>query len=314
MTLEITVTPRDLRHLEHILPHQLRQWAAQVDEIVCTADLHPTPGQIEDHDAQALLRFVEQCLSDYPHARLAVADYSPPASRAVSEMFFDGRPAPSKTFRAGPFYAYFYGWYVARNDVVLHLDSDMLFGGGSQSWVAEGVELLREDGNVLLCEPLPGPPRADGAIVQPAEPYPRRASAFRFASVTTRLFLLDRRRLLDRVGVVEVRRHPPARRRVPLAMWLKGLRTMPPRDRLRPLVLSTPAYELPERLLGEAMVKATLRRVAFLGRSPGMWSLHPLDRSERFYTSLPALIERIEHSDVTEDQRGHYDLRESMLA
>ena len=314
VTLEITVAPRDLRHLEHILPHQLRQWAAQVQEIVCTADLQPIPGQSERHDSRALVRCVEQCLSDYPHARLAVADYSPTTSQAVSEMFFDGRPAPPKTFRAGPFYAYFYGLYAARNDLVLHLDSDMLFGGGSQTWVAEAVQLLRNDEDVLLCEPLPGPPRADGAIMQPAEPYTPRAPAFCFATVTTRLFLLDRRRLLHRVGVLEVRRHPPARRRVPLATWLSGLRTMPLRDRLRPLVLSTPPYELPERLLGEAMVKAALQRVAFLGRWPGMWSLHPTQRTEWFYRSLPALIERIEHSEVAEDQRGHYDVRESMLA
>jgi hypothetical protein len=312
--LEITVAPRDLRHLEHILPHQLRQWADQVQEIVCTADLRPSAGEIEQHDAEALVRFVESCSSDYPHARLAVADYSPATSKAVSAMFFGGHRVPAKTFRAGPFYAYFYGLYAAGNDFVLHLDSDMLFGGGSKTWVTEAVELLREDEDVLLCEPLPGPPRADGAIMQPAEPYMRRASAFRFATVTTRLFLLHRQRLLHRVGVLEVRRHPPVRRRVPLATWLRGLRMMPLGDRLRPLVLSTPPYELPERLLGDAMVKAALQRVAFLGEPPGMWSLHPADRTDRFYASLPTLIERIEHRDVTDDQRGHYDLRESMLA
>jgi hypothetical protein len=312
--LEITVAPRDLRHLKHILPHQLRQWAAQVQEIICTADLQATAGQIEEHDARALVRFVEQCLSDYPHARLAVADYSPVMSEAVSAMFFDGRPIPPKTFRAGPFYAYFYGLYAARNDLVLHLDSDMLFGGGSKTWVAEAVALLREDENVLLCGPFPGPPRADGAIMQPAKPYARRAMAFRFTTVTTRLFLLDRQRLLHRIRVVKIRRHPPVRRRVPLATWLGGLRTMPHSDRLRPLVLSTPPYELPERLLGESMVKAGLERVAFLGAPPGMWSLHPPDRTDRFYASLPALIERIERGDATEDQRGHYDLRESMLS
>jgi hypothetical protein len=44
-----------------------------------------------------------------------------------------------------------------------------------------------------------------------------------------------------------------------------------------------------------------------------MWSLHPLDRSQRFYERLPALIERVEAGDVPDDQRGHYDVLPSML-
>jgi hypothetical protein len=311
--LEITVAPRDLRHLEYVLPHQLRCWAAQVQEIICTADLARTPGETVEYDVRALTRFVECCLSGYSHARLAVADYSPATTEAVGAMFFGGRRVPAKTFRAGPFYAYFYGLYAAGNDFVLHLDSDMLFGGGSQTWVAEAVELLREDQDVLLCGPHPGPPRADGTIMQRHHQYARRPTAFRFDDVTTRVFLIDRHRLRHRVGAVDVRGHPPVRRRVPPATWIRGLRTMPFRDRLRPLVLSTPPYELPERLLGEAMAAAGLYRVAFLGRHPGMWSLHPPDRSERFYASLPTLVERVERGAVTEDQRGHYDVRESML-
>ena len=86
------------------------------------------------------------------------------------------------------------------------------------------------------------------------------------------------------------------------------------RDRLRPLTLSTLPYDLPERLLGEAMARAGLRRVDFLGSPPGMWSLHPPDRSERFYEALPRLIERVEDGHVSDDQRGNYDLVASMLA
>ena len=317
MTLEISIAPRDLRHLRETLPHQLRQWAGQVREVVCTVDLEPTPGEAglgAEHEAR-LLDFIEGCLSSYRHARLEVADYSATTRGAVGDRFFGGQAVPFKTARAGPFYAYFFGLHVARCDYVLHLDCDVFFGGGSQTWTQEAVEVLNERPDVLLCGPLPGPPRADGTIGQAAaEPEPHASPAFAFQTVTSRRFFIDLKRLNDRVGGLSVRRHTPRRTRVPLSLWLKGWRQMQLRDRLRPLTLSTPPYELPERLLGEAMTEAGLRRVDFLGSPPGMWSLHPPDRSERFYESLPRLIERVENGDVSDDQRGNYDVVDSMLA
>ena len=316
MTLEISIAPRDLRLLRATLPHQLRQWAVQVREIVCTIDLEPTPGEVglgKGHERQ-LLEFVQESLSQYRHGRLEVADYSAATRRAVAARFFGGQPVPAKTARAGPFYAYFYGLYVARCDYVLHLDCDVLFGGGSQTWASEALTLLRERPEILLCGPLPGPPRSDGTIAQTAVREPDASPAFAFATITSRRFLIDLKRLEERVGVLPVRRHASRRTRVPLSLWLKGWGRMQLRDRLRPLTLSTLAYDLPERLLGEAMTEAGLRRVDFLGSPPGMWSLHPPDRSERFYESLPRLVERVEHGDVPDDQRGNYDVLDSMLA
>jgi hypothetical protein len=167
---------------------------------------------------------------------------------------------------------------------------------------------------VLLCGPLPGPPRTDSTIAQAAEREPHPSLAFAFRTVTSRRFLIDLTRLEERVGPLSVRRHTPRRTRVPLSLWLKGWGRMQLRDRVRPLTLSTLPYDLPERLLGEAMTKAGLRRVDFLGDPPGMWSLHPPDRSERFYESLPRLVERVEQGDVSDDQRGNYDVLDSMLA
>ena len=316
MTLEISFAPRDLRHVVHVLPHQLRQWAGQVGEILCTVDLEPTPGEVQDaygNQVEDLLHLIDRCCSPYPHARVELADYSPATSAAISATFFGNQPVPAKTYRGGPFHAYFFGLYAAKYDYVLHLDSDMFFGGGSQSWTREAVELMQERTDVLLCGPLPGPPTPNGTLAQIARPDPHRAHAFRFSTMTTRRFLLDRKRFLAQIPVLRVRSHPPARRRVPLSVWLKEVRRMPLRDRLRPLVLSTPRNELPERLIGEAMTDAGLHRIDFLGRPPGMWSLHPREHSERFYEMLPTLVAKVENGDVPDDQRGHYDLVESTL-
>jgi hypothetical protein len=317
VTLEITLAPPDLRHAEHVLPHQLRTWAAQVDEILCVVDLRPVPGRPDqswEPDGRRIVDLVDACCAPYPHAQRRIVDYGADFTSAVSAFFLRGRPIPAKTYRGGPFYAYFFGLHEATHDYVLHLDSDIMFGGGSQTWVEEAVHLLGSQPDVLVCQPFPGPPREDGLVhAAGAEPEPGPIPAFRFRTITTRYFLIERNRFRERIGGLEVRAHSPVLRRVGVVEWLRGIGDLPLRDRLRPLTLATPRIDLPERLLGEAMDAAGMHRVDYLGRGPGMWTLHPRERTESYYELLPELVGRIERGDVTERQRGYYDLDESML-
>lgn len=86
------------------------------------------------------------------------------AVAAVSTMFFGGRSIPAKDFRGGPFYSYFFGLYSAKHNYVFHLNSDLMFGGGSSTWLAEAIKLLMERPDILVCTPLPGSPTADGQL------------------------------------------------------------------------------------------------------------------------------------------------------
>jgi hypothetical protein len=317
VTLEITLAPPDLRHAEHVLPHQLRTWAAQVREILCVVDLCPVPGRPDrswEPDGRRLVELVDACCAVHPHAHRRIVDYGADVASAVSAFFLRGKPIPAKTYRGGPFHAYFFGLHAASHDYVFHVDSDIMFGGGSQTWMDEAVHLLADRRDVLVCQPFPGPPRSDGRVhAAGAEPEPGPTRAFRFKTITTRYFLIDRHRFRERIGGLEVRAHSPVFKRVGLVAWLRGVRDLPFRDRLRPLTLATPRIDLPERLLGEAMVVAGMHRIDYLGREPGMWTLHPRERTERYYKLLPQLVGRIERGDVSEQQRGHYDLDESML-
>jgi hypothetical protein len=316
-SLEITLAPPDLRHAKHVLPHQLRTWSGQVDEVVCVIDLLPVAGRPNpswQSDGERLVELVDDCCTRVPHARRAVVDYGPEAARAVGDYFFFGSPVPAKTYRAGPFYAYFWGLHEAANDYVLHLDSDVMFGGGSQTWVNEAMQQLTARSDLLVCQPLPGPPKSAGSIeAAGAEPEAGAIPAFRFRTITTRYFLLDRSRFRDRIGGLRSRSHAPVFTRVRFREWLRHLGELPMRDRLRPLTLATPRVDLPERLLGEAMVAAGMYRLDYLGRPPGMWTLHPRERTETYYELLPQLVDRIERGDVTEEQLGQYDLDPSML-
>ncbi|MCH5625794.1 hypothetical protein MMB02_23995, partial [Salmonella enterica] len=91
----------------------------------------------------------------------------------------------------------------ARN--ILHIDGDMLFGGGSHTWVEEAIAYTEQDPTVLLTGPFPGPPRTDAAVHGHGLPAPERveiagAPAYRFQNASTRIFMLDMERLRATLG------------------------------------------------------------------------------------------------------------------
>jgi hypothetical protein len=298
VTLQINLAPMDLRHAREILPHELRQLGDQVTEILLVVDDNPGPKVdrvLWEHGKAGLKQLADDYRERYPHLRLVEVDYSPAAAKQVADAFAGGEPIPDKDWRGAPIYAYFYGLWAAEHDHIFHMDSDMMYGGGSQTWVAEAVELLQSRPDVLLCSPLPGPPTADGRLTAQTLPRePLDSLAYRADQVSTRVCMLDRARFFEKVGRIVVT--PPPRRKV----WLARVDGYPP-------------YDCGELLLSRALVNSGLVRIDFLGRDPGLWGVHPPYRSELFYERLPSLIARIEAGDVTEAQRGNYDVDDSML-
>lgn len=305
VTLHISVAPVDWRQAEHILPHQLMQWGAQVTDVQFTLDLHRSKGRYGVAGTEPLARLrdiLDRLCQQYPHAHVEEVDYSPAAAAAVADRFFGGQHVPKKNHYGGPYYAYFYGWHTARHDVVLHLDSDMLFGGGSQGWVREGMELLASRPDVVMCSPHPGPPpRRTGLLPHQLAAHGPSATqeqadppSYRMAGCSTRLFMLDRRSFISRLGPLPVER---------------------PRlkSHLRARVEGHVPVELPELTISRRMRTKGQWRVDFLGEEPGMWSLHPALRSEEFYDALPTLVSRIESGDIPDAQRGDFDVNDSLV-
>jgi len=302
VTLQINVAPTDFPHAVHTLPHQLRQWAQQVEEVLFTFDLHRTErggrfGEGWEERRAPMAALLEGLCSDYPRARISEVDYSPEKLSEVASAFTGGRPIPAKDTKGAPLYPYFHGLHEARNELVFHLDSDLMFGGGSQTWIAEAVALLTDRADVLACAPLPGPPTAEGVLRrQPAPRVEHSSLAFRFEAVSSRLLLIDLKRLRERI--------------LPLHL-LGPVRSL---SRAKARLHGNPPYRAAELTISAAMSAAGLCRVDLLGAAPGMWSLHPPYRSEQFYGALPRLIERIEAGDVPDAQRGDYELNDSMFA
>jgi hypothetical protein len=300
VTFQVNLAPADFPHARHTLPHQLRQWSSQVDEFLLTTDLHRVKhghfGEGWDERRAPLAALIAECAAEFPNIRALDVDYSAAASRRVSDTFFRGRPVPAKDLRGAPIYPYYFGLEAAKHDVVMHIDSDMMFGGGSQTWVEEALDLFAADPNVLTCSPLAGPPTHNGTL--PGQPtattYPALPTAFRFHWFSTRIFALSKRRFAERIGGVEPRRPE-----------LRGA--------IRAMLQGNPMADLAENVLSDAMVAAGMYRVDFLGSADGMWSLHPPYRSAAFYEQLPELIARIESGDVPEAQRGYYDINDALF-
>jgi hypothetical protein len=309
VTLEITVAPTDLPHARHVLAHQLRQWAAQVDDIQFTYDLHTSRGRFGAAAAErrpGMDALLADLCAEHPHARVREVDYAPETVRAVAQRFFGRDDLPAKNHYGGPVYSYFFGPHSARNDLVLHMDSDMLFGGGSQSWVREATEVLRDRPDIVFCSPFPGPPPPDGRIPpamlevhRAAGSDPRREEglpfpAYSFGGYSTRYALIDRRRLLERLAPLPAVRPP--------------LRSV-----ARAVVEGHPRFEIPETIITTQMHRRGERRLDLLGSGPGMWALHPAMRSAEFYAALPRLIERVEAGDMPAAQLGDFDVNDSLI-
>ncbi|MCI2238421.1 hypothetical protein MO973_17710 [Paenibacillus sp. TRM 82003] len=308
VTLEITVSPTDWRHAVHVLPHQLRQLAGQVEAVQFTLNRQQSRGRWGDAAARGaaeLEELLRELCERHPHARVREVDTSPAVRREVGERFFGGRPVPLKNHDGGPFYSYFFGWHTAPHDLVLHTDSDMLFGGGSPTWVAEAVDLLRSQPDVLCVAPLPGPPTPDGEFPEriraqhtrmggPPQRHEHPSLAYRLHGCSTRLWLFDRSTLAQRLG----------------GMPLEAPRL---RSALRARAEGNPPVELPEKSMSRRMNRLGLRRIDVLGTGPGMWSLHPTMRSEEFYAQLPEVVRRVEAGEVPPGQLGDYDVNDSFV-
>ena len=298
VTLQINLAPTDLPHARYILPHQLRQWAEQVDEVLLIVDLHQSKGRFSEGWQERLpgMRLlIDEYCAKYPNVRSLEVDYSLEVAASIGTQFFGGKPVPAKDWNGGPFYSYFFGLYAATHDYIFHMDSDMMYGGGSSTWIAEAIQLLTERPDVLICSPIPGPPTEDGRLrSQSLEIEPYSSLAFRSPALSSRHFFLDRKHF--RSCIQQLPLTQPPRRRV----WQAQLEGNPP-------------YDLPEVIFSQAMSAHDLVRIEFLGNAPGMWSIHPPYRSQLFYQRLPTLIQQIEMGDIPEAQRGCHDMNESMI-
>lgn len=293
-SLKISLSPRDNKILSQMLPHQLKFWHETVDEVLLVMDLHGYDTQDNQNDIKIIYDLINELEIIYFKIRLLIVDYSNEAKRQVSKKYFGGKKIPLKTHRYGPYYSYFFGIYHTKYDNVLNIDSDILFGGNNPLWIEEAIMLMKNK-QIITCSPHPGPPREDGILKRQNgcidQSVLRKIS---FDSMSTRIFFIKKTSFIREI--------------CPIPIKIANFSTV-----IRSIIRWKPIYELPEDTISRIMQRKNLKRIDFLGSNNGIWTLHPPYRNEEFYKILPNIIQNIENGEYPENQKGDYDINDSMI-
>jgi hypothetical protein len=292
ISAQINLAPSDYKIARLCLEHELAKIHPFVDEVVLTNETRPGFGRFSanwETGAAEMAKIQAAIMAKYPKVRRADISYSMSHRKAVAEYFGQKALLPLRDYRGGPFYAYFFGLYSCANDVIFHLDSDMLFGGDAGPWFQQALKELA-DPNTFAVSPLPGPPTADGTLRQPAITSDSAKRRYTFQHFSTRVFMTDRRKLL---GMQFAARPKPA-----------GI--------VQGVACGHPAFNLPERTINRRLARTDEVRVDLAGDGL-FWSLHPLFKSERYIAALPELIARVEAGDMPEAQRGLPDIHDALF-
>jgi hypothetical protein len=222
----------------------------------------------------AFLLFVQAQSAVHPKIRMHEVDYSRNAVTTIRSVssFSEESSSHLKIGMGHLIYSYFWGFANARYDYIFHVDSDMMFGGGSQIWIAEAKRLMDARAEVMVCNPHPGPPTPNGKLrSQTLRPEPYTSAAFRASHINTRVAFFDRRRLISQLVPLPLLQPSIFRR------WQARLEGNFP-------------YMLPEDILSFSVRRAGFLRIDFLGQNQVCGASILLIVNDVFYERLPLLI------------------------
>lgn len=297
ITLQINLSPNDWRFASQTLHHHVRMFNEGVDEIFISLDLHKSKGHFSKNYETGLIeinKILDEIKKASEKVRIDHISYKHEKVREISRCFFSRDEMPLKDFRGGPFYQYFYGLYASKYDYILHIDSDMLFGGNVKFWIKQAIQLLEED-KLVACSPLPGPPEENEQLFNQSytkkQEYPH---TYFFPHFSTRVFFIHREKFIQKMEGLS-----PAR--------------CSSRGVFKAIIDGNPSYDLPENIFSTLMCRKNLLRADFLGEPPGFWSLHPPYRTDEFFEKLPEIINMVESGTIPDGQRGYYDINDSLV-
>jgi hypothetical protein len=157
------------------------------------------------------------------------------------------------------------------------------------SWVHEGIRVMEENEDILCVLPRGGPSTKDGALHQGTTPYKTdgKRGLNLFKSFTSRHYLIHRERFLSLLPLKP--------------LWLSW------REPIKSRLFGNGKMLCWEAMVEKALENSSLWRADLM--SDQAWSLHPGERSEKFYNLLPEIIESMNRNEFPAEQRGHFDLK-----
>jgi hypothetical protein len=184
---------------------------------------------------------------------------------SVLQKYFGRDDIDVKDCDGAPIYQYLFALEQCTGDYILHVDSDMLFccDHARKSWIDEGIEMLQANPSVVIATCEGGPPQARNLIEKltgrPSKFQKHHSIWHKASNVSTRYFLLDRKRLENRV---------------------------------LPLIQKDAGEPLENSFSHTFKVKGFER----WSMNVGTWAIHPVEHGENFIQHLDDLIWGVENN------------------
>ena len=292
-TMSISVCRSDVYFMMHTIPHLVRMCNYPFLERVLVIDTAPLAPRYQSDSNIATIEQLRNCCAqlaaDGVVDRLADIDYSEAFRRQVYQKHFGRRLRKTSDFRGTPILGYVYAIEDARGDYILHFDSDiLLYQAPGHNWIAEALSMIQSHPDLLLLAPLPGPPSLNGRLQQGGFEYRHDPQGvFRFKHVTSRKFLMDRRRFESMLPLKPL-----------YILWKR---------RIKALLTDRSTLQHWEHMVTARMAQTTFVRADL--DSPNAWTLHTPDHGAAFLEALPSIIEKVESGWYPPEQAGNYNLQ-----
>jgi hypothetical protein len=245
-----------------------------------------TPGTLEELD-RCCQQLVEAGIID----TVVKIPYDTDVQRQLYRKHLGRKNTHTHCYYGYPVYGSIFYLEQASTEYVVHFDCDMLlYQHPDFDWISNGARLLAEQRYLLSVAPLAGPPARAHHLSQidhDQERYSRDPTGlYVFHDFTSRVFLVNVRRFEE---LLPLSLKLPLKQR--LQAWNAGTSTLP---------------------LWEDMIAHRMKELRYARAdldSPEAWTLHPHDRSERFFKALPQLIRKVESGWYPPVQAGWYDIQ-----
>lgn len=277
--LSVNVHAADVSFVEATYRHLVGQLDYRFARRRIVVDRSDAEGRFvtPDADQRLLDAILSTLLEDDVVDAVDDVDWSQDECTRISQRWFGHRNAPTRSDGGSALHQYLWALDTAEAPYVLHLDDDMLMHVEDDCrWIDDGIDMMRTNPDVVMVSPAAGPPLARnwrGVVLGRRTVTAPTESWYAASGVSTRIFLVDRAKLLGALPL------QPARPSDPL-----------------------------ETMLGDTFATAGLKR---LGRHDHRtYVLHPRRHNRNHTRYLAELIEMVEAGDVPFRRTGNsWDLR-----
>ena len=191
----------DAPFLEQTLRHMMRALAFPF----CEKRVAYDPGSQEGKYAERIQgsqnvveAILQRLLDEHVIDHVDVIPWNEAEQNRILGRYFGNANIDLKDFSGAPIYQYLWALDQCSGEYLFHVDSDMLFyRSGAQSWIDDGLALLKREPRVIVATPQGGPPQARNWLERLTGRSFAGApkSAWHHASFTsTRYFLIDKAR------------------------------------------------------------------------------------------------------------------------